>query len=320
MAQYPRKLKKGTRWWYKFDYDGKTYFSCAIYLSKTEAKKAENAKYEELSNQARNPSQKPILSLLQAITERLDYVEVKKSKDYYKDNKRYYKILMDEVGDIPFCDVKKSQIEDLLLKTSKNQKAIGNDNYSVNGMLNVYKALFNYIIDKHDLNMKNPCNKIAKFSINKKLKYIPSDKDIEAVKAICDEGQKMLIDFVMETACRISEAIRLTGKNILEDSVILYTKKSANSNLVPRKLPKPDCIKNIKLDPDERLFNRWSDCPRFLEDKVKELGQRNWCWHNLRHRKASIWHNKEKRPLYEVMVLLGHSNLKTTQGYLQLIP
>lgn len=86
------------------------------------------------------------------------------------------------------------------------------------------------------------------------------------------------------------------------------------------KLPKPDCIQTIHIDTDERLFARCSDTPRFLEDKVKELGQRNWSWHNLRHRKASIWHNKEKRPLYEVMVLLGHSNLKTTQGYLQLIP
>jgi integrase len=312
LAQYSRKLTRGIRC--------KTFFSSAIYLTKNEARKAENAKYEKVSSQVRNPSEKPILSLLEAINERLDYVEIKKSKDYYKDNKRYYKILLEEVGDILFTEVKKSQIEDLLLKTSKKQKALGRDNYVINAMLNVYKALFNYIIDKHDLNIKNPCNKIAKFSIKKKLKYIPSDKDIKAVKAICDEGQIMLIDFVMDTACRISEAIRVTGKDILEDSVILYTKKSLNSNLVPRKLPKPDSIKNIILKPDERLFNRWSDCPRFLEDKVKELGQRNWSWHNLRHRKASIWHNKEKRPLYEVMVLLGHSNLKTTQGYLQLIP
>jgi integrase len=320
MAEYQRKLKKGIRWWYKFDYNGKTYASYCIYLTKNEAKKAENAKYEEVSNQERNPSQKPILSLLEAINERLDYVEIKKSKDYYKDNKRYYKLLLEEVGDILFTEVKKSKIEDLLLKTSKKQKAFGRDNYVINSMLNVYKALFNYIIDKHDLNMKNPCNKIAKFSINKKLKYIPSGNDIEAVKAICDNGQIMLIEFVMETACRISEAIRVTGKDILEDSVILYTKKSLNSNLVPRKMLKPECVKNIILKPDERLFNRWSDCPRFLEDKVRELGQRNWSWHNLRHRKASIWHNKEKRPLYEVMVLLGHSNLKTTQGYLQLVP
>ena len=322
MAQYSRKLKKGKglRWWYKFDHSGKTHSSQCIYLSKNEAKKAESAKYEEVVNQARNPSQQPIFSLLEAINQRLDYVQIKKSKDYYKDNKRYYKILLNEIGNISFADVKKSQVEDLLLKTSMKQKTSGKDNYVVNAMLNVYKALFNYIIEKHDLNIKNPFNGIEKFSVKKKLKYIPSDADIKAVKSICDKEQIMLIDFVMDTACRINEALRITGIDILESEVILYTKKSRNSDLVPRKLPKPKCIEDVKLMTDERLFKRWSDTPRFLEDKIKELGQRNWNWHNLRHRRASIWHNKEKRPLFEVMILLGHSNLKTTQGYLQLIP
>lgn len=320
MAQYSRKLKKGIRWWYKFDYDSITYSSKCIYLTKNEARKAENAKYGEVSAKERGIAQKPILSLQEAINERLDYVEIKKSKDYYKDNKRYYKILLERTGDIPIHEIKKSQIEDLLLEKSKKQKECGLDNYVVNAMLNIYKALFNYTINKHDLEMKNPCNSIAKFSIKKKLKYIPSDKDIEEVKRICDTGQVMLINFVIETGCRISEALRITGKDILDNEVILYTKKSRNSDLVPRKLPKPECIKNISIKPDESLFKRWSDSPRFLEDKVELLKQRNWNWHNLRHRRASIWHNKEKRPLYEVMLLLGHSNLKTTQGYLQLLP
>lgn len=320
MGQYQRKVRLGIRWFYKFDYKGVTYRSEARYTSKIEAKRAENIKLEEIISNKIKPFHGPILTLLEAVSERLDYVEIKKSKDYYQDNKRYYRILLDNIGNIPFVEVKKSQIEDLLLKTSQKQKSLGKDNYAVNGMLNVYKALFNYIICKHDLDIKNPCDRIEKFSINKKLKYIPSDIDINAVKATCDTEQKTLIDFVIDTGCRISEAMRVTGKDILDESVILYTRKSRNSNLVPRKLPKPLGIINISIQTDERLFKRWIECPRFLEDKVRELGQRNWSWHNLRHRKASIWHNKEKRPIYEVMLLLGHSNLKTTQGYLQLIP
>lgn len=320
MAQYQRKLQKGIRWWYKFDYSGKTYFSKAVYLSKNEAKKAEHTRYEQISKEILNSSYSQDLSLLQAINERLDYVQIKKSSDHYKDNKRYYTILLNAFGDISLSFVKKSQIENLLLETSKQQQSKGKDNYAVNAMLSTYKALFNYVINKHELNIKNPCNGIGKFSVKKKLKYIPSDKDIDAVKAVCDAGQVQLLDFVRDTGCRISEALRLMGADIFEHEVILYTKKSINSDLIPRKLPKPTCINRVSIQTDERLFKRWSDEPRFLEDKVKSLKQRRWNWHNLRHRKASIWHNKEKRPLYEVMILLGHSNLKTTQGYLQLLP
>jgi integrase len=205
------------------------------------------------------------------------------------------------------------------LSTSKNQQAKSLDNYTVNAMINDYKALFNYIIDKHDLNIKNPCKGINKYPIKKKFKHIPTDKDIEAVRNLCDEGQVQLIDFVKNTGCRISEALRVTGNDMLETDIVLYTKKSRNSDLVPRKVPRPECIKDIKIESDKRLFNRWSDAPRFLEDKVRELKQRNWNWHNLRHRFASKL-SKEGKPLFEIMSLLGHSNLKTTQNYLQLLP
>jgi len=319
MAQYARKLKKGLRYYYKFDYLNQTYFSKAIYLSKNEAKKAEHTKYEEVSNQARNPSEKPILSLLEAIDERLDYVQIKKSKEYYKDNKRYYAALFKHLGDVPVQSITRKDINDFLFKEATKAKEAGRDNYAVNYMLNLFKALFNYAIESHELEIRNPCSGITLFSVKKKLKYIPSDADIEAVRALCDDDQKLLIDFVAETGARINEPLKVTGKDIFDDYVILYTKKSRNSNIVPRKVPKPDCIKHVNPKPDERLFKLWSDTPKFLERKIETLGQLSWNWHNLRHRRASIWHTVEKRPLYEVMCLLGHSQLSTTQKYLQLL-
>jgi integrase len=317
MAQYQRKLRKDIRWWYKFDYNGKTYASKCIYLSKNEAKKAENVKYEEVSNQVRNPCQKPVLSLLEAINERLDYVKTKKSTDYYLDNKRYYSYLFDAIGDIPVDQITKTQINNILLKMSQRLQKKNKDNYAVNAALRSYKALFSLVITNYDLTMRNPCVGIDFYSVIKRVKYIPSDEDINAIRNICDPEETFLIDFIMETGCRVSEALRVTGKDIGKGYVILYTRKCKNSNLTPRKVEISRELPNLK--PDEKLFLRWNHRPQFLEEKVRQLNQRLWNFHNLRHRKASIWANKEKRPIYEVMNLLGHKNLSTTQNYLQLL-
>ncbi|MEO8666776.1 MAG: tyrosine-type recombinase/integrase, partial [Ignavibacteria bacterium] len=106
---------------------------------------------------------------------------------------------------------------------------------------------------------------------------------------------------------------------ILNSSVILYTRKSNNSNRVPRKVPKPSFLESKICLPDERVFKEWTEYPKFLDRKVRQLKQYRWGFHSLRHRRASLW-SKEGKPLFEIMSLLGHSNLETTQIYLQLLP
>ncbi|MGV8018288.1 MAG: tyrosine-type recombinase/integrase [Ignavibacteria bacterium] len=316
MAQYLRNLKKGNRWWFKFSYQNKIYFSKAIYLSKIEAKRAEYLKYEEVSNQARNPSVKPILELLEAINERLDYIKIKKSKAYYRENKRYYSGLYKHFGNRQIEHISKSDITKFLLQMSQKFRQQGKGNYAVNAALRIYKALFQMMIKNHNLDMKNPCVGIDFYPIEKRIKYIPTDQEIKAVKNICDAEERLLIDFIIETGSRISEAIRVKGKDIGNGYVVLYTRKSKNSNLIPRKVPCKIKLPELKLE--DRLFSRWSDTPRFIEKKVSKLGQHNWSHHNLRHRFASLL-SKEGKPLFEIMLLLGHSNLETTQLYLQLI-
>lgn len=285
-------------------------------MSKFEARKAENSRYEEISIKARNPHQKQILSLLEAINSRLDTVEVKKSNSYYKENKACYSMLFKQFGDVPIETIKKADINSLLLDTSKSVQSLGHDNYKVNSMLRIFKALFNHAIEEYELDIKNPCVGIKPFSVMRKLKYIPPESDINAILELCDPEEQFLITFVFETACRINEAIRFSGADLFPDYIILYTRKSKNSDLVPRKIKRPDCLTGITLQQNERLFKRWTTRPKYLEDKVKELGQQSWNWHNLRHRKASIM-SKEGVPLFDIMCFLGHSSLKTTQGYLQ---
>ena len=196
-------------------------------------------------------------------------------------------------------------------------KKRGKSNYNVNSMLRILKHLFYYAIDIHDVFMKNPCVGLKPFPIEKKVKVIPTNEEFEEVLLACRRDEQLLLLFIMETGCRVNEAIAFSDKDILEDEIVLYTRKSRNSNLTFRKVPIPDCIKGIKFE--GRLIDTWSQYPRFLEKRTRKLKHRRWAYHSLRHRYASRL-SKQNKPLFEIMVLLGHNNLSTTQHYLQMLP
>lgn len=307
MGQYPRKLKKGVRWFYSGQYLGQKYFSKAIYLSKKECKDAERNKITDLDQQARNPVK--TVFLVDLANERLDLIKATKSKAYYQDTRRYFKILTDALGDLEVSQVKKSALVQILLDAGKELQVRDRGNYRVNAMIRTFKALFNHAIEFYDLPMKNPVKGIKFFPLDLKVKYIPTDEQINAVKEKCDPEERRLIEFCQQTGARISEALRLTKRDIGANFIILYTRKSANQNFSPRKVPRPPCLDGFKN------FKRWTEKPRFLEKKIKELKQPSWSWHGLRHKYASELSQKCV-PLYEIMTLLGHSSLKTTQIYL----
>ena len=208
------------------------------------------------------------------------------------------------------------QINDFLMYVAKDLKRRKKTNAKVNAIIRALKALFNYGIDICEIDMNNPVGKVKFYGMDTRIKHIPTDSEIELVKAECDPGQKMLIDFVRQTGCRINEALRLTTADIGGKYVILYTRKAKGGSLTPRRVPKPDCFVGGKLK--KRVFSRWSQEPKFLARKVEKLRLKRWNWHNLRHKRASEW-SAEGKPLFEIMSLLGHSNLKITQSYLQLL-
>jgi integrase len=193
----------------------------------------------------------------------------------------------------------------------------GRTYHKLNAMIRSLKALFNYGISLYDLSIKTPVKGIQLHSVDNKIKYIPPDEDIESVKAVCTPIQRMLIDFCMETGCLANEALKLRMQDVGEDYVILYTRKARHSNLTPRKLPRPECLNG---NFNNRIFEEYttSQPPRFLIKAIRQLGQKPWGFHSLRHRFASLA-MKNGMPLIELMYRLGHSNLSTTQIYLQKI-
>lgn len=314
MGVYKRKLAKGIRWYYSGQYQGQKYFSKAMYLTKIECQKAEREKLIELERNIDKPQNE--MMLVDVMNARLDEIKANHSYHYYKENQRYYKMLLEQVGNISVTAVSKAQINTFLLEYSKNLRGRGRTNHGANAMLRSIKALFNYAIRIFDIDTRNPCVGIKLFPVDINLKYIPSEQEIALVRDALDNEECFLFDFVEQTGCRISEALRLRFEDIQEGLVTLWTRKAKNSNLTPRRIPIPECLTDGKGI--GQIFGRWNNKPKFLERYVRRLGLNRWNWHNLRHRRASLW-AKEGRTLLEIMQLLGHSNLSTTQKYLQIL-
>ena len=314
MPQYKKILKRGVRWFYKFSFQGKIYRSNAIYYSKQDAKKAESIEYNSVEKKQGIVISDSEMYLQDLINERLDYIKVAKSEKYYIESKRYLKLFYEYFGNISIYDLSRGDVQKYLLSQAEQCKSHHKDNYSVNAMLRCYKALFFYGIKFLDLNINNPCTGINFFSINRRIKYIPSDTEISEVLEKCNAEQRLLVEFVRDTGCRISESLNLRRRDVFDGYVILYTRKSKSSNLMPRKVKFDTSRFDLDTPLDIRIFKSWEEVPKFLSKKTNG----KWNWHNLRHRYASILSN-DGLPLFEIMTLLGHSNLETTQKYLQLL-
>ena len=310
MGQYRRKLKKGYRWYYQGQFLGNRYVSKAMYHTKQECKKAESEKLKELDEQVRNPIKD--VSLHEAFSNRLDYLELVRSKEYYQDNQRICKKILKKWGNINISEITRKMVSDLILEEIKRCKKEKLGNHRPNQVLKVIKASINHAIKHFDLEIRNPCNHISKLPVDRKVKFIPTEEMIEEVIEKCSPAQKQLVRFAYETAARINECISLKYKDVHEKHVVLYTRKSENSSNVPRFVPRPDFI---ELDGKGKVFKEWDAYPRFLEKKITELKHPRWNWHSLRHRRASIWANSDM-PLFQLQMLLGHSQISTTQRYL----
>jgi integrase len=226
MGQFARKIKIGLRYYAKGQHLNVPYCSRAIFLTKKQAQKWERLEKERIEAELRNP--RPKILLKDIMERRLDDIQARKSKDYYRENRRYFRLAMEKWGNQDILDISKAMVSDLIAGEASRLTSQGRTYHKANSLLRALKALFNYASRLYDTN-HNPCN-LDFYPIDIGLKHIPPDKDIDAVRELCTPGQRLLLDFADQTACRINEAVRFRYEDIEPDGIILWTRKSRNSN------------------------------------------------------------------------------------------
>ena len=283
------------------------------------------------------------MTLGDVVRMRIEEIESQHTRLYAVQTEAYLQKAIDAWGkDLSIFDINRDMIQRLLNSEASRLKRAGKDNYAANRLRTALHALFKWAIDRYDLvDQRNPVERTKKFPITERVKYVPEQWELDMVEQNLNAKQRLLFLFVLQTGCRLGEALNLKVKDLDFDKrlVTLWSRKSKGTNLVYRRVPMPLIVDEFKLPSSHntRIFKTWSSHPAFLDKTIQRVNEKNatgalsdwqktwktklmtrFNWHNLRHRACSQW-LKDNMPISEVMHRLGHQKLAVTMAYAQLL-
>jgi integrase len=325
---------KGKGWRYDFTLKGIRY-TATWFKTKKEAKDAESKKREEVKNPKPMTQTPTDMAFLELVNKRLDYLMAYATKEHYKNNLYLAKRWVNEWGTLKSSEITTEMIQKYMFKRKKSHSA-STANYDLRHLI----ALFNLGVEKKWLTT-NPAKNIAKFPIEKTMKYVPPKEDVLKVILAADPDTQAYLYTIKETMGRMSEINRLTWEdiNFRERYVVLYTRKKRGGHLTPRKVPMTNKLFEVLSHRYEhrdkgkpwvfwhrywdRKEKRWREEPykdrkKIMRTLCSKTGVKYFRFHALRHLGASMLDNA-KVGIGSIQRILGHENRTTTEIYLHSI-
>ena len=240
-------------------------------------------------------------------------------------------------GELDCFEISQEMVQKYLIQRSRKTSP-----YTANKELRYLRSLFNFGVNpKRRWVQTNPTNGIDFFPVEKKVKYIPSKKDVLNVILEADPEVQDYLWTIVFSMGRMSEINRLTWDDVdfRNRCIILYTRKKRGGHLTPRKVPMSEKLFEIlhhryeKRDKEKPWVfwhrywsskrSRWVEGP-FIERKkimrtlCRKVGVRYFRYHALRHFGASLL-DSANVPIGSIQRILGHENRATTEIYLHSI-
>ena len=255
----------------------------------------------------------------------LDRSEAYNTLEWYADKKsRIIKKYQPWFGKFTLIsEITTKQIEDFIIMIAKTVS-----NITANRDLVVLSSIFNFAVD-NDYLLKNPCRKISRLPVEKKIRHIPTPEDIAKVLLVLKKDRRDMLQIVKGTMARsIEVAQRLTWNdiNFKKKTITLYTRKSKGGDLRPQVKPMTDTVfeilkerfKNRIPENDFVFFNPKTNRPyndrHWLQKACMRAGVKPFGLHALRHLGVSLLDSAGINPK-KIQGFLGHTDSRTSQIY-----
>jgi integrase len=246
---------------------------------------------------------------------RLKDLKERRTTQYFNENEKLIKKLI--VRWKAKKKIVREDIEECILEASTH--------FVANKELRFIKALFNHGLERQMLSV-NPADRIKYFSVKKKKKYIPPKHDVDKVLSIATPEQYCYLMAIINSLARVNEINKLKWSDDFEKYIILRTRKSKNSDIVERKIPKNKTLERIIMSMPkigEYIFchktgGKYGYRSKMIKSLCGKAGVKIFTYHNLRHYGASRLADAGV-PITDIQILLGHQRPTTTDIYLQSI-
>ena len=188
------------------------------------------------------------------------------------------------------------------------------------------KSFFNFIIEKAELSIKNPCdspllNKMYRNPRNETVKTVDKEKIDELIYRTKDPRNRLLLELQARCGLRVGEVLKIRPRDIEGRKITLQDPKSGRT-VENAFMPEPVAnrlqryIAQKGIPDDAPIFKLSYSGARII---VKRLGEEigiNLKPHDLRKHSAT-YASRNGVPLEIISkVILRHSDLRTTQIYL----
>ncbi|HDK7179761.1 TPA: tyrosine-type recombinase/integrase [Clostridium botulinum] len=254
-------------------------------------------------------------------SKKLDGLSIKTLKNY-----EYNLLIFADHLRKPLAAINTMDLRMFLAVRCKNMKQT-----SMNGQISILKSFFGWLADEEYI-PKNPAKKLKQTKEPKRLRRALSEEEVELLRQACKaDRNKALIEFLISTGCRVSEAVKadktdinwhemslnVIGKGDKERKVYFSTK--AKILLKKYLLTREDNNKALFvtfMKPHERLGQR--SIQRAIKKIAKKAGINKSVYpHLFRHSFATQKINSGM-PLPVLQHIMGHENPSTTQIYAEL--
>ena len=207
----------------------------------------------------------------------------------------------------------------------------GVKNATINREITVIRSAINYFNKHHDTQILNPFNGFNLLESEFIPRYLNEYECKALLKATLQFDNQRLHDFIilaLNTGCRSGELTKMKWDcvNIDKKYLIIPNNLSKNKKTVykPLNTDSINALNRLKNNSEWVFYNENTDknirsFRRGFELAVKRSGIGKVRIHDLRHTFASFLVSKGV-PLYHVMQLLGHSDIRITQKYAHLSP